>query len=32
MEGTPSPSDVMSRLQAIIDHNESNLIRARHER
>ncbi|CAK9814691.1 FAS-associated factor 2-B [Anthophora plagiata] len=32
MEGTPSPSDLMSRLQTIISHNEINLIRARQER
>ncbi|KZC06971.1 PREDICTED: FAS-associated factor 2 [Dufourea novaeangliae] len=32
MEGTPSPSDVISRLQAIIDHNEINLIQARQDR
>ncbi|XP_031849459.1 fas-associated factor 2 [Nomia melanderi] len=32
MEGTPFPSDVISHLQAIIDHNEINLIQARQER
>ncbi|XP_076291832.1 fas-associated factor 2 [Lasioglossum baleicum] len=32
MEGTPFPSDVISHLQTIIDHNEINLILARQER
>ncbi|XP_076669923.1 fas-associated factor 2 [Andrena cerasifolii] len=32
LEGTPSPSDIISRLQGIIDHNEINLIQARQER
>lgn len=32
MEGTPSPSDLISRLQTIIEHNEINLIQARQER
>ena len=32
MEGTPSPSELIFRLQTIIDHNEINLIQARQER
>lgn len=32
MEGTPSPSELISRLQTFIDHNEINLIQARQER
>ncbi|KAG7198715.1 hypothetical protein KM043_001706 [Ampulex compressa] len=32
MEGIPSSADLMSRLQAIIDHNEINLIQARQDR
>ncbi|XP_076633643.1 fas-associated factor 2 [Colletes latitarsis] len=32
MEGRPSPSDLISRLQTIIDYNEINLIQARQER
>ncbi|XP_017890444.1 FAS-associated factor 2 [Ceratina calcarata] len=32
LEGTPSPTELMSRLQTIIDHNEINLILARQER
>ncbi|XP_012154417.1 fas-associated factor 2 isoform X2 [Megachile rotundata] len=32
MEGTPSPSDLISRLQTIVEHNEINLIQARQER
>lgn len=32
MEGTPSPSDLIPRLQTIIEHNEINLIQARQER
>ncbi|XP_029048970.1 fas-associated factor 2 [Osmia lignaria lignaria] len=32
MEGTPSPTDLISRLQTIIEHNEINLIQARQER
>lgn len=32
MEGTPSPSDLISRVQTIVDHNEINLIQARQDR
>lgn len=32
MEGTPSPSELISRIQIFIDHNEINLIQARQER
>ncbi|XP_014214246.1 FAS-associated factor 2 [Copidosoma floridanum] len=32
MEGTPSPSELKSRMQSIVDSNEVNLIQARQER
>lgn len=32
MEGTPSPIELISHLQSVIDHNEINLIQARQER
>ncbi|XP_066584165.1 FAS-associated factor 2 [Prorops nasuta] len=32
MEGAPSPTDLISRLQTIIDHNELSLIQARQDR
>lgn len=32
MEGCPAPSELISRVQTIIDHNEINLIQARQDR
>ena len=32
MEGTPSPEELIERLQTLVENNEMNLIQARQER